>query len=100
MSREVPAATRHGLQSEWFSSLIFLWLDLHTSGSPRPHPSSYVSRFKMLWDRLVVYGRILVGQSPFSDSASQPGLLGTSGESMSYTAAYRAIPGALVDSRR
>ena len=41
----------------------------------------------MLCERLVVYGRILVGQAPFSDSARHPGLLGTSGESMLYTAA-------------
>ena len=66
---------------------------------PPPYPR-YVSRLKMLCDRLVVYGRILVGHSPFSDSACHPALLGTPGESMSYTAAYRAIPGALVDSSR
>ena len=64
---------------------------------PRPR---YVRRLKILCDRLVVCGRILVGHAPFSDSASHPGLLGTSGESMSYTAAYRAISGALVDSSR
>src|SRR5437870_8976830 len=70
----------------------------HAPGAP-PGPS-YVSRLKMLCDRLVVCGRIVVGHAPFSDSASHPALLGTSGESMSYTAAYRAIPEALVDSSR
>ena len=48
---------------------------------------TYVSRLKMLCDRLAVCGRISVGHAPFSDSASHPALLGTSGESISYTAA-------------
>jgi hypothetical protein len=57
------------------------------SRSVRASERTYVSRLKMLCDRLVVCGRILVGHAPFSDSASHPALLGTSGESMSYTAA-------------
>jgi hypothetical protein len=88
------------IDNQWFSDCyVDSGFDLH--GDLRATDlSPYGRRLKMLCDRLLVCGRILVGHAPFSDSASQPALLGTSGEAISYTAAYRAIPGALEDSSR
>jgi hypothetical protein len=52
-------------------------------GRPSQTSPTQSTRLKMVCDRLVVCGRIFVAQSPFSDSASQPSLSGTSGESIS-----------------